>query len=135
MKTPLRLAVAVALLTRATMCTVSAATLYVSLDSTNPVPPFASWETAATNIQQAVDAAKAADTVLVTNGVYDVGGRDVSVWDTNSGEVVSRWLSRVVITNSIRLESVNGPLTTTIVGGSAWNEAWGQLAWISTENH
>src|ERR1700694_3089594 len=35
----------------------SAATLYVSLESTNPKPPFATWATAATNIQDAVETA------------------------------------------------------------------------------
>lgn len=89
----------------------SAATLYVSLQSTNPTPPFATWETAATVIQDAVDAAKAGDTVLVTNGVYAVGSREVTVWyETGS-------LSRVVVTNAIRLESVNGPSVTVIDGG------------------
>jgi hypothetical protein len=85
-----------------------AATLHVSLDNTNPVPPYATWATAATNIQDAVDAAKDGDTVLVTNGVYAVGERDVG-----SG------LSRVTITNSIRLESFNGPKATSIDGGGS----------------
>ena len=51
----------------------SAATLYVSLDSTNPSPPYAAWATAATNIQDAVDAAAASDVVVVTNGMYAGG--------------------------------------------------------------
>ena len=32
-----------------------AATLYVSLGSTNPTPPYTNWVTAAMNIQDAVD--------------------------------------------------------------------------------
>jgi len=85
----------------------SAATRYVSLDSPNPTPPYATWETAARVIQDAVDTAKAGDTVLVTNGVYAVGERGYE-WPVSG---------RVVVTNSIRLESVNGPLVTTIDGG------------------
>ena len=48
----------------------SAGTLFVCLQSTNPVPPFPNWATAATNIQQAVNAAAAGDDVVVTNGIY-----------------------------------------------------------------
>ncbi|MRR32034.1 hypothetical protein EG834_17270, partial [bacterium] len=102
----------------------SAATLYVSMESANPIPPYANWTTAAHVIQDAVDVAKAGDTVLVTNGVYSVGSRDVSYFNTNQHppQVVSMGLSRVVITNSIRLESVNGPKLTVIKGsGEAVN--------------
>ena len=53
----------------------SAATRLVSRESTNPGPPYATWANAATNIQDAVDAAKDGDTVRVTNGVYAVGGK------------------------------------------------------------
>ena len=38
-----------------------AATLYVDLNSTNPVPPYADWSTAATDIQSAVDASSDGD--------------------------------------------------------------------------
>ena len=122
MKTTLRLTVAAFVLAASNL---SAATLYVSLDSPNPTPPFATWATAATNIQDAVDAARNGDTVLVTNGVYAVGARDVLVLDTNlqPPQLVSGGLSRVVVTNSIRLESVNGPVLTRIDGGKMLNEA------------
>jgi hypothetical protein len=104
-----------------------AATLYVSLESTNPVPPFATWSTAATNIQDAVDAAKAGDTVLVTNGVYNVGERDISMLDTNQQppQLASLGLSRVVVTNTITLESVNGPLVTVVEGTRMFDEGGG----------
>jgi hypothetical protein len=83
--------------------------LYVDLNSTNPVPPFASWNTAATNIQGAVDAANAGDQVLVADGTYQQGNRLTSDGVAN----------RVVITNSVTLRSANGASVTSIDGGQA----------------
>jgi Bacterial TSP3 repeat/PKD domain len=82
----------------------SAAVLYVDINSTNPVSPFSSWATAATNIQDAVNAASSYDEVLVTNGVYAFGG------DNLAGN------SRVDVTKPLTLESVNGPGLTIIRG-------------------
>jgi len=58
----------------------SAATLYVSLGSTNPTPPYTNWATAATNIQDAIEASADGDLILVTyfgNGAG--GGADSAV--------------------------------------------------------
>jgi len=46
-----------------------AATHYVDVNSTNATPPYTNWASAAANIQHAVDAAVAADEIVVTNGV------------------------------------------------------------------
>lgn len=73
-----------------------AATHYVFLGSTNPTPTYTNWVTAATNIQDAVDAARAGETVLVTNGSY-AGG--------------------VSVANPLTLLSVNGAQFTVIHGG------------------
>jgi hypothetical protein len=89
----------------------SAATLYVDINSPSPTPPYSSWSTAAANIQDAVDAAHSGDTVLVTNGIYQTGGRPVSIPDF--GPILT---NRIVVTNAILVESVNGPAVTMIAG-------------------
>ena len=84
-----------------------ATTYYVDANGTNPVPPYLSWGTAATNIQDAVShAIENGDTVLVTNGVYQYG----STGNNSQG------YQRVGVAYHVLLQSVNGPSVTTIVG-------------------
>jgi hypothetical protein len=85
-----------------------AAVLYVDVNSTNPMPPYSDWATAATNIQDAVDAANPGDTVLVNDGDYQTGSRLSSDGATN----------RVVVTNALTLQSINGSAATVIDGGN-----------------
>ena len=47
----------------------------MNINNAYPTPPFPNWATAATNIQDAVDAAGAGDQILVTNGIYASPGR------------------------------------------------------------
>ena len=77
---------------------VFAATNYVNILSTNPAFPYTSWETAAKDIQAAINAADKGNIVLVNNGTYYHS-------------------SKLIITNEIVLKSFNG-LGTTIIDGS-----------------
>ena len=80
---------------------------YVNLNSPSPTAPYTSWTTAATTIQDAVDAAVAGDQILVTNGVYQTGERGVS-GSRNS----------VAVTNAIIVRSASGSVTATTTGRS-----------------
>jgi immunoglobulin I-set domain protein/PKD domain-containing protein len=94
---------------------------YVNVSNTVPLTPFSTWSTAATNIQDAIDAANPGDTVLVTNGVYSNGGR-----------VMLAITNRVALNKPISLQSVNGPLVTIIQGAGMTNGASGvRCAWLT----
>jgi len=77
---------------------------YVDVNSTNAAPSYISWATAATNIQDAVDAAVAGDEIVVTSGIYATG---------------KRVGSRVVVDKPLNLRSVYGPQFTFIDGGQS----------------
>ncbi|HBA85717.1 MAG TPA: hypothetical protein DCZ95_16670 [Verrucomicrobia bacterium] len=85
---------------------VQGATRYVSLTG-GDMPPYASWETAARVIQDAVDYSAAGDTILVGEGLYDDGGK------TPPAVTMA---TRVFIGKDITLKAVNGPSVTTISG-------------------
>lgn len=87
---------------------VDAATLRVWSGSPAPAVPYATWETAARTIQDAVEAATEGATILVTNGVYRTGVGSIE-WGEEA---------RVVTHAPILLRSVNGPADTVIDGGN-----------------
>lgn len=87
-----------------------ATTYYVNAANTAPVPPYTTWLTAATNIQDAIAMTVNGDTVLVTNGVYAYGSA-----------VIAGNTNRFAVTNAITVESVNGPWVTEILGGGITN--------------
>jgi hypothetical protein len=98
-----------------------AADRYVSL-SGGHVPPFTSWADAATNIQDAIDAAAAGETVWVTNGIYATGGKVMADDLTN----------RVALNKALTVRSVNGPDATIIDGASLTNGPTAvRCAWLT----
>jgi hypothetical protein len=84
---------------------VAATTRYVDASPHTPVSPYTSWATAATNIQDAINAAGGGETILVNDGIYKFGG-------LNSARVYSNNKFPVI-------QSVNGPDVTIIIGQSS----------------
>jgi PKD repeat protein len=81
---------------------------FVNLSNPTPVSPYITWSTAANTIQDAVDATTSTtgEVVLVTNGIYDTGGRAYGGQLTN----------RLVVWCPVTVRSVNGPAATIIKG-------------------
>jgi hypothetical protein len=90
-----------------------AAELYVSLNCTNPQPPYTDWSIAATNIQDAINAANTGDLIMVSNGVYQTGG-----------QLFGSGSNRVVVSKAATVQSVNGPAVTIIQGASSMRCAY-----------
>lgn len=88
-------------------------THYVDLDSTNPVAPYTDWSTAATSIQPAISAANPGDLVLVSNGLYNVGG--YRIFDPSNQNYLV--FSQIIVSNGVTVSSLNGPTATIIQGG------------------
>lgn len=86
-----------------------AATWYVATNSPTDGPGTA-WSNAFHTIQDGVEAAFADDTVLVADGMYNTGMREMPGGSS---------FTRVVITNDITVRSVNGPEATFIIGAEA----------------
>ena len=80
---------------------------YVDAGNSAPAYPYAGWATAATNIQDAINAGNPGSTVVVTDGVY-TAGCTVSPGGAS--------LNRVVLSRVLAVRSVNGPAVTRIVG-------------------
>ena len=68
----------------------AATTYYVDINSPNPTPPYNSWTTAATNIQNALSQTANGDLVLVNPGIYQSGGYTAPRTNLAKGGVASR---------------------------------------------
>jgi hypothetical protein len=84
-----------------------ATTYYVNAAQPSDSDDGRSWTTAKRTIQAAVDEAIDGDSVLVTNGIYNVGVRVTPNWSVKN---------RLVITNNITVASVSGAAVTVIEG-------------------
>ena len=73
---------------------------YVDQGTPAPLWPYASWATAATNIQDAVDAAVDGDTVVVTNGGRIYASGDIGLGGSGNDAVGDANYNTVIVTGS-----------------------------------
>ena len=88
-----------ALLALALDAQASAIPHYVATNSPSPGSPYATWASAAHTIQEAVDVALIGEDVIVTDGVYAVGGR------LTPGDPAFTQTNRVLATTAVLLKS------------------------------
>jgi hypothetical protein len=96
---------------------------YVDVNGTNAVSPYLSWATAATTIQDAIDAAAPGDEVRVTNGVYQTGGK------ITFGELTNR----VTVDKMLAVRSVNGAAATIIQGNPEISDSAVRCVYLTNE--
>ncbi len=89
------------------LASLAASIRYVNLSNASPSSPFLNWSTAATNIQDAIDAAVAGDFIVVSNGTYKTGGRAAAGSSTTN---------RLTVDKTVTIQSVNGAVATVIAG-------------------
>jgi hypothetical protein len=82
---------------------------YVNCNNPYPQAPYTNWQSAAASIQDAIDAALPGEVVLVSEGIYAAGARELN------------GLNRLVINKDITVRSTKGPGQTFIVGQGAGN--------------
>jgi hypothetical protein len=104
----------------------SRGTHFVNLNNPTPTPPYDSWATAATNIQDAIDIALPGAEVIVTNGVYAGGGHGAPSSVTN----------RIETYKAVTIRSAHGPGVTRIEGwqvpGTTNGDGAIRCAWLSS---
>jgi len=87
-----------------------AVTRYVDASNASPAAPYTTPGTAATTIQQAVNAAQAGDRIEVAPGTYNSGST------TAAGHLLS---SRLVVDKAVTVESTGGAAVTILEGSPA----------------
>ena len=103
----------------------AAATWYVATNG-NDGAAGTTWATAKQTIQVAIDAAHAADTVWVSNGVYKTGGR------VPPQQIACR--ARVVIDKRLLVQSVNGASNTVIMGLGPIGDTAVRCLWMTNSS-
>ncbi|HTL55095.1 MAG TPA: hypothetical protein VL361_05415 [Candidatus Limnocylindrales bacterium] len=87
----------------------SAGVHYVDVSSAGPAPPYCSWATEETTIQDAVDVADPGDQIFVADGIYQKGGRVAA-------ETAPPTANRIAVIKPLTIQSVHGPSLTIIQG-------------------